>query len=303
MESPGYNEAAMAQNKIDRSANGVPGFILGLISAIFFMTVFFPSGVYGQELKALQATDYKIGTKDLLEIRVFELPELNQTVRVAEDGSVSLSLIGKVEVAGLTAQELEKKLATLLDEKYTKASHVTVFIKEYQKVAVFGAVAKPANYELVGPTSLLQLISQAGGITPEALGAVLVFRQGKDGQKVKITINLQDLISKGDPGLNIDIQPNDVVNIPVDGSVTIYVYGQVKAPGAIQSKQSQQITLLRALAQAGGPTEWARTSRVVITRQPKGPGKEIKIRVNLKDIVAGKISDVLLADGDVIIVP
>ena len=98
-----------------------------------------------------QSDDYRIGAKDLLEIAVFELPELNQTVRVSEDGSITLSLLGKVEVSGLTAQELEKKLASLLDRQYTKGAHVTVFIKEYQKVSVLGAVGKPGQYELVGP--------------------------------------------------------------------------------------------------------------------------------------------------------
>lgn len=292
----------MAQNKRKITADIFLRLLFGL-SVTILPWMLSLSSLYGQAEQSSQVTDYKIGTKDLLEIRVFELPELNQTVRVAEDGSVSLSLIGKVKVAGLTAQELEKKLSSLLDEKYTKASHVTVFIKEYQKVAVFGAIGKPGNYELVGPTTLLQLISQAGGVTPAALGEVFVFRQGRDGQKTKITINLQDLVFKGDASLNIDLQPNDVVNIPVDGPVTVYVYGQVKTPGAIQFKQSQRITLLRALAQAGGPTEWAKTSRIVITRPPKGPGKEVKIRVNLGNIISGKISDILLDEGDVIIVP
>lgn len=255
-----------------------------------------------QEFQNLPVNDYRIGTKDLLEIKVFELPELNQTVRVSEDGSVSLSLIGKVDVAGLTAQELEKKLASILDQKYTKASHVTVFIKEYQKVAVFGAVGKPGNYELVGPTTLLQVISQAGGLTPDTMGELYVFRQGKDGQKGKITINLRDLI-KGDQNLNIDLQPNDVVSIPVDLPVTVYVYGEVKIPGAIQFKQSQKITLLQAIAQAGGPTEWANKSRVMIKRKPAGSGKEMKIFVNLKDVIAGKKADITLEEGDVIIVP
>jgi polysaccharide export outer membrane protein len=256
-----------------------------------------------QQGQASAVNDYRIGTKDLLEIRVFELPELNQTVRVAEDGSVSLSLIGKVDVAGLTAQELEKRLASILDQKYTKASHVTVFIKEYQKVAVFGAVGKPGNYELVGPTTLLQVLSQAGGLTPEAVGEISVFRQDKDGKKTKISINLQDLIVKGDQSLNIDLQPNDVVNVPVDRIVTVYVYGEVKTPGAIQFKQSQKITLLQAIAQAGGPTEWAARSRVMIKRKPKGGGREMRIPANLKDIIAGKIADIILEEGDVIIVP
>jgi len=260
------------------------------------------AGLEGQA-QTTAVNDYRIGTRDLLEIHVFELPELNQTVRVSEDGSVSLSLIGKVNVAGLTAQELENRLAALLDAKYTKASHVTVFIKEYQKVAVFGAVGKPGNYELVGPTTLLQMISQAGGLTPEAMGSIFIFRQGQDGKQTRIAIDLQDLVSKGDANLNVDLQPNDVVNIPVDRILTVYVYGEVKAPGAIQFKQSRQITLLQAIAQAGGPTQWAAKSRVTIKRKAKGAGREMKIPVNLNDIIAGRKSDITLEEGDVVIIP
>jgi len=275
----------------------------GLVPALLLLGFMSARGLARQEGQVLPVNDYKIGTRDLLEIRVFELPELNQTVRVAEDGSVSLSLVGKVDVGGLTAQELEKKLATILDQKYTKASHVTVFIKEYQKVAVFGAVGRPGNYELVGPTTLLQVISQAGGLTQDAMGELFVFRQEKDGQKTRIAINLQNLIIKGDQNLNIDLQPNDVVNIPVDRSLTVYVYGEVKNPGAIQFRQSQKINLLQAIAQAGGPTEWADRSHVAIKRRPAGSSKEMKIPVNLKDIIAGKIADIMLEEGDVIIVP
>jgi len=255
-----------------------------------------------QEQQNLAVNDYKIGTKDLLEIKVFELPELNQTVRVAEDGSVSLSLLGKVDVVGLTAQELEKKLASILDQKYTKGAHVTVFIKEYQKVSVFGAVGRSGNYELVGPATLLQIIAQAGGLTPEAMEELYIFRQGKDGQRTKITVNLKDLTG-GDQNLNIDLQPNDVVNIPVDRMLTVYVYGEVKNPGAIQFRQSKKITLLQAIAQAGGPTEWASKSSVTIRRIDRKSGREMKIPVNLKRIEAGKIPDITLEEGDVIIVP
>jgi polysaccharide export outer membrane protein len=265
---------------------------------------FLPASILGRPQGQTPAVnDYKIGTKDLLEIRVFELPELNQTVRVAEDGSVSLALIGKVAVAGLTSQELEKSLASILDQKYTKGAHVTVFIREYQKVAVMGAVGKPGSYELVGPTTILQVISQAGGVTAEAMKEIYVFRQGPDGQKTRIVINLEDLIIKGDQNFNIDLQPNDVVNIPVDRTLTVYVYGEVKSPGAIQFKQSQKFTLLQAIAQAGGPTEYAAKSRVTIKRKTGGTGKEMKIPVNLKDIISGKTSDILLEEGDVIIIP
>jgi polysaccharide export outer membrane protein len=122
-----------------------------------------------QDPQSLPVNEYRIGAKDLIEITVFNLPELSQTVRVSEDGSVTLSLLGKVEVAGLTAQELEKRLAGLLDQQYTKEARVTVFIREYQKIAILGAVGRPGMYELVGPTTLLQAIAQAGGLTDQAM--------------------------------------------------------------------------------------------------------------------------------------
>ena len=182
--------------------------------AAIFLAAFTPSVYPLQETQAARVNDYRIGPKDLLEITVFELPELNQTVRVSEDGSITLSLLGKVGVSGSTAQELETRLAQLLDQQYTKGAHVTVFIREYQKVSVIGAVGRPGMYELVGPTTLLQ-----------------------------------------------------------------------------------------AIAQAGGTTEWAKKSRVVVKRRDKRTDKEMKIRVNLKKMISGKIADIVLMEGDVVIVP
>jgi polysaccharide export outer membrane protein len=251
----------------------------------------------------LPVMDYKIGSKDLLEIKVFELPELNQTVRVSEDGSISLVLLGKVEVAGLTAQEMEKKLASILDRQFTKVAHVSVFIKEYQKVSVLGAVGRPGMFEIVGPTTLLQIIAQAGGLTGQAMNELYVYRRGKDGKKTTLTVNLEDLIFNGNQAANIDLQPNDVVNVPIDQMLTVYVYGEVKNPGAIQFKQSKKITLLQAIAQAGGTTEWASKSSVMIKKKEKATGKEIKMTVNLKNMLNGRTPDIVLEEGDVVIVP
>jgi polysaccharide export outer membrane protein len=256
-----------------------------------------------QEGKPLSISEYRIGTKDLLEITVFELPELNQTVRVSEDGSISHSLLGKVEVMGLTAQELEKKLSVMLDQKYTKTAHVTVFIREYQKVAVLGAVGRPGMYELVGPTTLLQIISQAGGLAGLLTNEIFIYRRGKDGTQSTITIPLEELISRGNQSFNIELQPKDVINIPIDQMLNVFVYGEVRIPGAIQFRQSKKITLLQAIAQAGGTTEWASKSSVLIKRKDKKTAKEIKIPVNLKSIISGKNSDILLEEGDVVIVP
>jgi len=256
-----------------------------------------------QETQTLPVNDYRIGAKDLLEIAVFELRELNQTVRVTEDGSITLSLLGKVEVAGLTAQELEKKLATLLDQQFTKGAHVTVFIKEYQKVSVIGAVGRPGIYELVGPTTLLQVIAQAGGLTAQAMNELYIYRQEKDGSQTRIIIRLEDLIINGNQDLNIGLKPKDVVSIPLDQLHNVFVYGEVRRAGAVPYLSSKKITLLQAIAQAGGTTEWAKKTRVMIKRRDKKTGNEIKIYVNLKNMIINKIADIFLEEGDVVIVP
>lgn len=246
--------------------------------------------------------EYVIGPRDLLEIKVFELPEFDHTVRVSEEGSITLPLLGSVQVGGLTKDKAEKKLAELLD-KYVKNAQVSVFIKEYQssRVAVIGAVEKPGMYELVGRQNLLQMISQAGGFKENAANEIYVLREGQDGNTASISIDLEDLLLNGNQKLNIPLQPNDVINVPVDRLITIYVFGQVREPGALQVKMSKKITLLQAIAQAGGLSENASKRGVIVKRKDKG-GKEINMQVNLNDIIKGKKKDIPLKEGDVVIV-
>jgi polysaccharide biosynthesis/export protein len=264
---------------------------------------FVPALVRAQEAPAPQVNDYRIGPNDLLKISVYELPELDQEVRVSQDGSIVHVLLGKVDVAGLTAQELEKKLAGLLNKRFTEGAHVTVFIKEYQKVSVIGAVGRPGQYELVGPTTLLQIIAQAGGLTAQAMNDLFIYRQGPDGRPAQIVIKIEDLMIRGDPTLNVLLQPRDVVTVPIDQILTVFVYGEVKTPGAIPFSGSKKITLVQAIAQAGGTTEWAKVKRILIKRRDPETGKEIRFSVNLKDMINGKIADLILEQGDVVIVP
>lgn len=248
--------------------------------------------------------EYVIGPMDLLEIKVFELPELNQTVRVSEDGSITIPLLGKVMVEGLTQNSVEEKLGELLDEKYIKNAKVFVFIKEYQSqcVAVLGAVTNPGTYELVGRRTLLQIISQAGGFTEKAGDKLFVLREGKNGITANISIDLNDLLINGNQKLNIPLEANDVINVPVDEIIQVFVFGMVKNPGALQVKKSKKVTLLQAIAQAGGTDDGASEGSVVIKRRSER-GKEIDIKVNLKDIIKGKSPDMELKEGDVVYVP
>lgn len=261
------------------------------------------AGQEGQE-REFFVREYLIGPGDLLEIKVFELAELNQKVRVSQDGSITLPLIGSVKVGGMTKDGVERLLAQLLEAKYLKNAQVSVFILEYlsNRVAVIGAVEKPGMYELVGRKSLLQMISQAGGLKENAANEIYVLREGQDGQTSSLAINLEDLVINGNPRLNVPLQPNDVVNVPVDRLITIYVFGEVKQPGALQVKKSMKITLLQAIAQAGGTTEDAARGSITVTRKDR-TGKETKIKANLKDIIKGRKPNIQLVEGDVIYVP
>jgi polysaccharide export outer membrane protein len=264
----------------------------------------FPAALRAQEETISFAKEYRIGPKDLLEITVFELPELNQTVRVSEDGTITLPLLGSVKVDGLTKDELEQKISSLLEEKYLKNPRVSVFIKEYQSklVAVIGAVEKPGMYELVGRLTLLQMISKAGGFKENAASELFVLREGDGGDTMSIAINLDDLMINGNPKLNIPLQPNDVINVPVDRLITVYVFGAVKNPGKIEFKMSKKITLLQAVGNAGGLADNAKKSGVRLKRKDPRTSKETEMNVNLGDIIKGKRRDIELHEGDVIII-
>jgi len=257
-----------------------------------------------QEARDVFVRAYRVGPGDLLELKVFQVDELSQTVRVSEDGSITLPLLGRIVVEGLTQEGVVQKLTGLLQAKYVKNPQVTIFIKEYknQQVAVIGAVEKAGSYELVGRKNLLQIISMAGGFSENAADEIFILREAADGATSTVAIDLKDLLVNGNQKLNVPIEPNDVINVPVDREIRVFVMGRVNKPGAIKAKLSEGVTLLQAIADAGGLAEGAKESAILITRKDKS-GKEQKIRVNLKDIIKGKKKDVVLQEGDVVYVP
>lgn len=250
--------------------------------------------------------EYRIGPRDLLEISIFGHEELNTRVRVSEQGMITLPLIGEVEIEGLTKTEVEQKLSKLLGEEYLQNPQVTIFILEYQSkmVSVIGAVNNPGRYELLGKETLLEIIAKAQGFATDAGNDIIITRENNNGTKKSLKISIEDLTLKEDARVDIPLQPNDVVYVPLDKTVIIYVTGQVRNPGAIEVKQSvfPYFTLLRAIAQAGGFSERAKKGGVIIKRIGED-GKERVIKVNVKDIEKGKKKDIPLKENDVIIVP
>ena len=144
----------------------------------------------------LTASDYRIGTEDLLEIQVFGVDQLSRTVRVNSLGNVSLPLIGAIPVGGLTAQEAERLIAGKLSEKFLQDPQVGVFIKEFtnQRVTIEGAVQKPGIYPMRGQTTLLRALALAGGQgTMSDMHEVMIFRKEADGNRVSQAYDVEKI--------------------------------------------------------------------------------------------------------------
>lgn len=249
-------------------------------------------------------SDYRIGRQDLLEIHVFDLKELDQTVRVADDGSITLPLLGRLQVAGLTKGELETTIATLLEQRFVRNPQVTIFVKEYEskKVAVSGAVKKPDTYEMLGEKSLLEMISLAGGLDQNLGKEIIIFRAQEDGPTQRISIDLDKLVYEADPSLNVPVLPGDIVYVPAVEKVRIFVTGAVRTPDLYEVPRSEPVTVLKAVTLAGGTTDRAAESKVQIIRT--GPdGARITIPVNLKKVKRGKAEDPVLQKEDLVLVP
>src|SRR5215813_7971509 len=155
---------------------------------------------------------YKIGPLDVLELSVFKVPELSRVAQVAETGTVNLPLVGEVQAAGRTAQEIERDLTKKLAAKYLQSPQVSILIKEYnsQRVTVEGAVKRPGVYPIRGKTSLL-LYSTAEGLDTASDTTVVVFRQ-IDGKRSAARFDVGQIRSgsSSDP----QVQSGDVIVAP-----------------------------------------------------------------------------------------
>jgi polysaccharide export outer membrane protein len=243
------------------------------------------------------ASDAPIGARDVLDIRVFQDPSLNSRVTVMDDGRITFPLIGKVEVAGMTPGQVEQRIRTALEAKYLSKADVTVIVAQAMSkpISVIGAVTRPGPIAATGNISLIQAITQAGGLSQGYGKQLYVLRTGAKGLTEQIAVDIDDLMVRGNPDLNIPLMPNDVINVPVDTPITIYVLGEVMHPGTVQFRRSQTPTLLQALAGAGGPTD--RAGRTVVIKRNSG-GKETTMKANYRRIIDGSQPDVTLQDGD-----
>lgn len=252
--------------------------------------------------KIASAADYRVGSEDLLEIDVFGVPDLKTTARVSATGYIKLSLIDKIEVAGHTVSELESLISTKL-EKYVREPVVSVFVREYrsQQISVLGSVKDPRAYYATGPKYLLDMLSLAGGLSQDAGSICIIQRLKVDASEAngseKIVIDLDELLIRGRPELNIPVLSGDIIVIPRAG--IFFVDGAVRTPGEFQIKG--KTTLTQAVAVAKGFLYEASRSDMKIYRDTGKAEREV-ITVDYDAILNGKTPDIGIKDKDVIIV-
>lgn len=179
---------------------------------LFLLIFLFPAFVAAEELD--QGQSYQIGVGDLLQVEVYDEPDLTREVRVLTDGKISLPLIGGMQAKGLTVSGLENKVTKLLAEKYLVSPQVTVFVKEFSNVYVFGEVEKPGSFPIYGRMTVFEAITLAGGFTETANpSAVKIIRQ-EEGGEVTLEADIQKLTKKGDTSQDIELKAKDRIIVP-----------------------------------------------------------------------------------------
>jgi polysaccharide biosynthesis/export protein len=274
------------------------------------------------DLARAHPVDTPIGTGDLLHIEVFDVAELTRDVRVSETGDVSFPLIpGRIPAAGHTPFQLETNLEQLLLENgLVSHPQVSVFVKEQnsQPVSIVGAVGHPMIYQIIRPTTLLEILAAAGGIADTAGSVVIITRPthltaekttaaemptDPSAESQTITIHIQDLIASGNAAFNILVYGGDVVSVPQAGIVYVAGAGVAQPGGYVLQSHGEQITVLKAVALAHGLTGYAKANDAVIFRTNPATGQRDQIPVHIKEIEKNKTEDVAMKSNDILYIP
>ena len=261
------------------------------------------------------AADDVISPDDLLEIVVFDVPEMSRTYRVHSNGVIAIPLMrAPILATGLTTNQLSANIsAQLRSEGLVNDAQVTVEIRESRlhSVIVAGEVKKPQIYPVFGETRLLDLLAQAEGLADDAGSVAVITRgsgaliqhQGSEESKSAVTIDLKRLMETNDPELNLKIYPGDEVTVQRAGIV--YVVGAVNRPGGfVLNSAHEPMSVLKAVALAEDLKPTAIANRALIIRSNgSGSSEGEELPVKLKDILGGRAPDQSLRAGDILFVP
>ena len=244
--------------------------------------------------------DYILNEGDLVQVSIFEAPDLNKEVRISARGFATLPLVGPVELKGLTTREAEQRIEDLYRTKYVRDPHVSLFVKEQfgGKITLLGALNKPGSYDYPARQRLLDVLALGGGLSDKAGRTVQVRRKGENPERPdSYLVDLEELIDKGRAELNLEILPGDVIYVPDAGMV--YVDGAVNKAGAYPIKK--QMTVQEAIVAAGGLSNTADQGNIKLVRYMESGSREV-VQLSLADIQQGKARAVTVRDRDVIFV-
>jgi polysaccharide export outer membrane protein len=247
------------------------------------------------------APEYQVGVGDVLDVIVFDNPDLTRATPIRTNGTISLPLLGDIEVAGLTVPEVERRLTVLLERDYLVNPQVEVRVKEYnsQFVFVVGEVAQTGRIPLKGRTRLIDLLAEAGGLTQRASGEILIARADgtfDDGEKsLKVKLGGRGLTPEEQAGLEVVLRNGDILTASPKYYVT--VEGEVARPGRIVLEPG--LTASAAISSAGGLTRFG-GSKIKVRRFDAQTGETQILEVNLKDVRDGKEPDLELQANDVV---
>lgn len=251
---------------------------------------------------AQEPEPYRVDAGDRLTIRCVELPELDGSHQVKEDGTLELPHVGTVLVRGLTEDGVARRIERDLLRQGLRQATISVAISEAraQPLIVLGAVADPGQKNLRDSVPLLDILLRSGGLTDQHGGVVTIRRRAGNGLVDELEIALADLIERGDPTVNVPVRAGDMVNVPPARQLTYYLVGEVEEKGKQTFDSNEEATLLKAIARVGGLGENA-SHKIRILREVAG-GERIEIEIDYRRILAGKDPDVPLQNEDIIVI-
>ena len=271
------------------------------------------------ERKAAKAStvsaSYRIGVDDVIDISVFDAPEMNRKIRVRPDGFISLPLIGNIKLQGLTEDEAQKEITKSMN-KFMHNPQVQLYISEYaaHKVWVVGEIYKPGAYPLTRDNySLIELLSEAGGRKEKSSSMIILIPESSGikseennqialntaQEKFGIEIPYESLIgSATNSPVQVPLKAGDTIVIPEAGKVQLD--GEVASPGSFELPS--KMTLMGAIATAGGLNYSADIEAIEVIREV-GNGQKALITVDLEKVALKGGSDITLRNGDLIRVP
>ena len=249
----------------------------------------------------------KIGPRDLIAIQVYDSPELTRTVRIGADGMVRLPMLKQhIKAEGLMPNELEGVVAQALqDEGLIVDPFVTITVAEYSSrpISVAGSVKAPLTFQAIAPVTLLEAITRAGGLTPEAGSEILISKAqaAPDGELQSLIqrVSVKALIDAADPEANLKLTGGEEVRVPEAGKV--FVVGNVKKPGAFPVQDGAETSVLKILAMAEGLVPFAGKQAFIYRRE--GSGSKNEIPIQLGKIMERKAPDTPLLANDVLYIP